>query len=274
MNNRIYRMSDTQTVCVTLEKALELGSDNSVLFVSPHDDDAAIGAGMLINLLVRVGVQVHVAVVTDGRMGYFRSEFRNTIVGVRRDETVRAYRLLGVPESQVHFLGFPDGNTWSFLGRRLAQPGEPSIEGHTGLENHLTWVVRQVKPKIIVTAALEDIHPDHKAVAMAVPIVRFHASNGIWPELGPAIPEPRLMEYPVYRQPTGNPVLAVCSDEAFEQKLTAIAAWGTQTEIIAGIMKDVVASGPVEYIWERRETQYKPHNFTHLIRADRGGVGD
>ena len=42
------------------------------LFVSPHDDDLAIGAGLLMQAASVAGVAVRVLVVTDGCLGYCR----------------------------------------------------------------------------------------------------------------------------------------------------------------------------------------------------------
>ena len=45
-------------------------SEERFLFISPHDDDVVIGGGLMIQSALKEGVPVHVAVVTDGSMGY------------------------------------------------------------------------------------------------------------------------------------------------------------------------------------------------------------
>ena len=47
------------------------------LFVSPHDDDLVIGAGLWMQAAVAAGIDVQVLVVTDGRMGYCTLEQRD-----------------------------------------------------------------------------------------------------------------------------------------------------------------------------------------------------
>ena len=41
------------------------------LFVSPHDDDLAIGAGLLMQAAGQAGVDVQCLIVTDGCLGYW-----------------------------------------------------------------------------------------------------------------------------------------------------------------------------------------------------------
>ena len=71
------------------------GGKECFLFVSPHDDDAVIGGGLLILLAKKEKVPVHVLVVTDGSMGYCSAGEKNTIAEVRRRETFECYRMLG-----------------------------------------------------------------------------------------------------------------------------------------------------------------------------------
>ncbi|MBN2272498.1 MAG: PIG-L family deacetylase, partial [Sedimentisphaerales bacterium] len=46
------------------------GDKEHFVFISPHDDDAVLGAGLLIQLAKREDVPVHILIVTDGSMGY------------------------------------------------------------------------------------------------------------------------------------------------------------------------------------------------------------
>ena len=55
------------------------------LFVSPHDDDLCVGAGLLIQAAAEAGVNVHALIVTDGRMGYCTKEQKETIMHLMLD---------------------------------------------------------------------------------------------------------------------------------------------------------------------------------------------
>ena len=60
------------------------GADECWMFVSPHDDDVVIGAGLTFQVGLAEGARVHAVVVTDGRMGYCRFEQRRNITKIRR----------------------------------------------------------------------------------------------------------------------------------------------------------------------------------------------
>ena len=84
------------------------GKKERFLMISPHDDDAVLGAGLLIQLAKRENVPVHILVVTDGSMGYCSIKARDTIAKIRRSETFECYQGLAVPKANIVWLGFPD----------------------------------------------------------------------------------------------------------------------------------------------------------------------
>jgi len=59
------------------------GDRECFLFVSPHDDDAVLGAGLLMQLAKREKVPVYVLIVTDGSMGYCTMQEQATITQTR-----------------------------------------------------------------------------------------------------------------------------------------------------------------------------------------------
>jgi LmbE family N-acetylglucosaminyl deacetylase len=77
------------------------GKSERFLIVSPHDDDAALGAGLLIQLAKRERVPVHIVIVTDGSQGYCSAKEKNTITEIRRDESFECYQNLGVPKKNI-----------------------------------------------------------------------------------------------------------------------------------------------------------------------------
>ena len=97
------------------------GPAESWLFVSPHDDDIVLGGGLIFQVGIAEGVQVHAAVVTDGRMGYCRIEQRDSIAAIRAEEAKKSFAILGLPPERLHFLGFPDGQPGRVPRRLLRQ---------------------------------------------------------------------------------------------------------------------------------------------------------
>lgn len=125
----------------------------AALVVAPHPDDESLGCGGLIAEAARLGAMVHVAVVTDGAgshagSGTYRPE---TLRQLRRDETLEAAAVLGVPPARVSFLDLPDGRAplhgaaAEAAGRRLAS------------------LAREVAAGTVLTSWDYDTHPDHVA---------------------------------------------------------------------------------------------------------------
>lgn len=93
------------------------------LLIAPHDDDILIGGGLLLQEAVLHGRRIKLLITTDGSQGYCFPGDRDRIAEVRRRETLEAYGLLGIPESDIQWLDFPDGGLALWQGRRAAGPG-------------------------------------------------------------------------------------------------------------------------------------------------------
>ena len=115
------------------------GAAECWMFVSPHDDDVAIGAGLTFQAGLAEGAAVHAVVVTDGRMGYCDFKQRRDIVKVRRAEAEKSYGILGLPADRLRFIECPDCNLSAFRGRHFTTIGAPTeIEGAGGMQNAFT----------------------------------------------------------------------------------------------------------------------------------------
>jgi LmbE family N-acetylglucosaminyl deacetylase len=223
------------------------------LFISPHDDDACIGAGLWMQAATQAGANVHVLVVTDGRMGYCNPEERNSIVETRRTETAVAYKLLGVKTDDRHLihLGYPDAGLVTVQGRRAANPGEANLCGYCGLQNALTYYLRHIRPDRVLIPTPTDLHPDHQITHRELMICLFHAHGAIWPELGPPTEiVPRLYEMAVYCTFSQPPNLQLrANQKTLDNKLACIAEFRSQAQI-AQLVESVRAGGPYEYLRE------------------------
>ena len=146
-----------------------------VLVLCPHDDDGPIGAG---NILLRLSLEcrqgnakVFFVSTTDGSQGYCSEVERQTIVGTRQNESLNCLRALGYPEETLLNLGFPDDSLGQYLGRRPALPWEPYYhDGHTGIENALTHVLRLTQPTRVLIPTGQDLHLDHQFLKREVDI--------------------------------------------------------------------------------------------------------
>jgi len=122
------------------------------LVVAPHPDDETLGCGATIARVRAMGMDVHVAVVTDGRGHPPDFPDPDGLAELRRGETLRACKLLGVAASEVKFLGFHDG--------RAAD----SVEA---IEERLFAIIMEINPDPIFVPFAIDNHADHRAVAVA-----------------------------------------------------------------------------------------------------------
>ena len=99
------------------------GEKESFMIVSPHDDDAVLGAGLLIQLAKRENVPVYIIIVTDGSMGYCSFNQKESIAKIRRQETFEAYEKIGVPRENIVWLGYPDCKINNYRGRSESNTG-------------------------------------------------------------------------------------------------------------------------------------------------------
>lgn len=235
------------------------------MFVSPHDDDLCIGAGLLIQAAVEAGAEVQAVIVTDGCLGYCEASQQADIVDVRKAETIRSFERLGVVESHVTFLGFPDGGLTRFIGRRAAVDGEPQFAGFTGLQNAFTHALRELRPSHVFVPTKMDLHPDHQITHNELMISLFHASGKIWPELGDPLDVPQVHEMAVYCDFPSDPHLEIVGGtQAFETKLASIAAYESQLQI-AELVEQLRSAGPFEYIRDVNFHLYSPERYRSLF---------
>ncbi len=107
---------------------LPLTSADRILIVAPHPDDETLGAGGIIQSALAAGADVKIVYLTRGESNEISSLFYQKkpmilttdfikIGRVRKNEAVQAMALLGVPEKNLFFLGYPDLGTMSIWER-------------------------------------------------------------------------------------------------------------------------------------------------------------
>ncbi len=237
------------------------------LMVSPHDDDAVLGAGLLIQLAKRENVPVHILIVTDGSMGYCSIEEKDTIADIRRQETFECYQSLGVPKENIVWLGYPDCRLNAYRGRDLAQAADPlAISGYVGLQNSFTHHLRQIRPTQVFLPTYNDLHPDHRIVYDEFLISLFHSAGNIWPELGnPLEAVPYVNTYAVYCDFLAPPTLRMRTPGSYlDDKLKAIGAFRSQKQI-SSLIENVRHCGPEEYIRAIDFKLYHPAGYRNMF---------
>ncbi|MCI0519418.1 MAG: PIG-L family deacetylase [Chloroflexi bacterium] len=134
---------------------VELPPGSNVLLLSPHPDDAALGAGGTLLKHSQAGCRVSVLVLTDGAAGVPGSPAAQT-AALRRQEERAAAALLGV--QRLEFWGQPDG----------ALAASPTIA------RRLRALLDELQPDLVYLPYALDHHPDHRAVS---PLLRVAAQG-------------------------------------------------------------------------------------------------
>ncbi len=259
-------------------------ADERWLFIVPHDDDAVLGAGLLLQYAHHQGIATRILIATDGHQGYTRIEDRAHIADIRRAETRAALATLipDAPSPDVHWLNFPDGRLRHFAGRFAAPAADANadadadahnafayevVAGHTGLANACTFHLRRFAPTRVFCCTGADLHPDHRALHEEVLISLFHAQGSIWPELGaPLSHAPTAVEMAVYCPFPALPQLRLAaSPQALTRKLDAISTWASQTQI-ATLVQAVREGGPEEYFRVVDFPAYRPQMYRAHFR--------
>ena len=117
-----------------------------VLFFSPHADDESIAAGGYIAQSVINGADVTIVMVTDSNA--------QGIEATRYAEFKKATGILGVPESNLVFLGFPDSKLDAM---------NPAV-----LQAALQQQIDNYHPDIIIYPSPYDYNSDHRAIGRAI----------------------------------------------------------------------------------------------------------
>ncbi len=168
--------------------------NSKVLIFAPHCDDETLGAGELIKKTLKAGGQVKVVMVTNGdgfksaiQFDYFKLNPRPAdflkFGYDRQKETINALKTFGLSESNIIFLGYPDGGisklwnaNWDFdkpyksqytqSNRSIYNNSYTKDVPYTGekLSFDIKSIILDYKPDYIVYPHPNDRHPDHWAV--------------------------------------------------------------------------------------------------------------
>lgn len=148
-----------------------------ILVFAPHPDDEIFGPGGTLALYAQRGTPVQVIVLTDGavdRAGEEKIRWQK----LRQAESVVAAKVLGIAPPIF----------WDFPDRGLGY-GEALIE-------RMVAAIQEQAADLVLTTALTEMHPDHRALAMAgVEAVRRldGAARLLMYEIGVAMLSPDLL---------------------------------------------------------------------------------
>ncbi|KAF1008610.1 MAG: 1D-myo-inositol 2-acetamido-2-deoxy-alpha-D-glucopyranoside deacetylase [Luteibacter sp.] len=154
-----------------------IDADTRLLVVAPHPDDETLSSGALVRQVLSAEGTVDVLLLTDGdnnpwpqrwaeRRLWVRAADRARWGHRRRGEVLAALGRLGVDESRLHALGWPD---MGLTGELRFRHG-PAVEA-------IRQVIARVRPNLIALPDIADSHPDHGAAHVLVRLAAWEAGS-------------------------------------------------------------------------------------------------
>ncbi len=200
-----------------------------VLIFSPHPDDETIATGGYIAQAIQQGADVRIVLVTNGN--------KHGKEIIRYSEFKKATFILGVNETNLVFMGLPDGGLSELSETTLSQLLKEQVDSYN--------------PDIIIYPTRQDFHPDHAAVGKQMDKIVMGYSNIVsftyLVHFGVDFPRPKKLAPNLYLLPptrlvkTGNVWHKVMLPQPIEQiKQEAINTY--QSQLTDPILKELLLS--------------------------------
>ncbi|MEX2682520.1 MAG: PIG-L deacetylase family protein [Candidatus Sigynarchaeota archaeon] len=227
--------------------------EETVVILSPHDDDAILGAGYAILASLAQGARVRIVIFHRGDAGYSTESEKSTIVGTRKRETEAAYRVLGISPEYLLRLELPDFSGNAYVGHR--KPTGDGDEPPLGTFERLLVFLRKTRATRLLFANDFREHIDHTAVAASGFYYGPQAGDPVVVDWAEPWAISSFMEYSVWG--TFDPVesirrgaviagrpampanLAIVASESDERRVQeALQSFASQQAIIKGILEN------------------------------------
>jgi LmbE family N-acetylglucosaminyl deacetylase len=170
-----------------------------LLAVLAHPDDESFGPGGTFARYADEGVDVHIAIATDGVAGSVADGYEEALkelVAVRTKELDAAVEILGV---KLHKLGYRDSGY-------LNDPANNHPEAFINTDEHeaigkVVKLIREIQPQVVITHDETGgyFHPDH-IHCCKITTAAFYAANDSdqYPELGLEPFQPERLYYTAF----------------------------------------------------------------------------
>lgn len=132
-------------------------SEERILVVAAHPDDAEVLAGGMLSRARDEGTQLGVCVLCRGEKGQASTPV-DDLAGVRRQEAAAAAQLVG---GALYSADVPDG----------------TLSDDEDTRRWLTATLREFRPSIVFGHWKEDYHPDHQAASRLVEAATWFAAS-------------------------------------------------------------------------------------------------
>lgn len=171
----------------------------TLLAVLAHPDDESYGIGGTLARYVAEGVDVHVAIATDGAAGSIDEKWqgdRSRLTEARIKEVSQAAAVLGV---QLHLMGYRDSG---YINDPANDHPAAFINADQGEATcQVVKLIRDVRPQVVITHDETGgyYHPDH-IMCNTITVPAFFAAGDAdqYPEIGLEPYEPQRLYYSAF----------------------------------------------------------------------------
>jgi LmbE family N-acetylglucosaminyl deacetylase len=170
-----------------------------LLAVLAHPDDESFGMGGTLARYAAEGVEVHIAIATDGVAGSVATGYEHTLAelaAVRAQEVQAAVTILG---GQLHMLGYRDSG---YIGDPANSHPDAFIQQDVdAVAGRIVALIREIRPQVVVTHDETGgyYHPDH-IMCWRVTTAAFEAAADAakYPELPWPAYQPQRLYYTAF----------------------------------------------------------------------------
>lgn len=171
----------------------------TLLAVLAHPDDESFGPGGTFARYAAEGVDVHIAIATDGAAGSVAAGYedaREKLAEVRAKELEEAVNILG---GTLHTLGYRDSG---YIGDPANEHPEAFVQADKQEAiGRVVQLIREIRPQIIITHDETGgyFHPDHiQCWQITVPAFQAAGDPKQYPDIGPAPYQPERLYFTAF----------------------------------------------------------------------------
>ncbi|MCS7220330.1 MAG: PIG-L family deacetylase [Anaerolineae bacterium] len=202
--------------------------DERVVILSPHDDDALLGAGYLLLAIQASGGEVYILILCDGSAGYSTPAEKKDIIAIRRAETLIAYKALDVDASHILRCDYPDFSLAGYLGWQLP-------DGSPGTMQRILPELRRLRATRLLVPNGYREHVDHEAAERIGRYDGPQVGDPVLADLGLALPVRSLLQYAVWSDFSPEDALVHGRSPALRANRALLAPAEVEDRVMAGL---------------------------------------
>ncbi len=183
----------------------------SIVVFCAHSDDQILGAGGAMAKFAKKGYSVDTHIFSYGELSHPHYK-KDYIKDIRIKESEEANKVIG--GNKVEFFGLTDGQLNTEFNTK-------------NIYSKIKSVLKETKPKIIFTHAIDDMLPDHRSVRRAV----LRAYDELHKEEGFEAEVYSFDVWNIWNTKRDTPVLVVDISEEFKTKIKALHCFKSQINL-------------------------------------------